>query len=210
MLLAIIAIRHVSTKNAYILLTICFVSVIAGECGCDGAAGSMTTDAMTTDDDTMTTQGASGPSSSAVAVAFHGVLSNKRQTSIIRETVIFESIVTDVGGLFVGSAFGQTANFVVPHSGLYAFQATSRANGAMATPLQLLVNGAVVMETGRSDVNILASYPLATNQAVLSLAQGDLVDLYITPKGFSLITGVFNQPSSPSDISFSAHLIAPL
>ena len=176
--------------------TILYFIHIQGSCGCGCP-----------DDVTTTLE---PPTPRHMTVAFHASLQDKRQTEVGIELITFDCIVTNIGGLLDQNENGNDAIFTIPTSGIYYFEATSIADGNGATPLELYLNDNVVLATGRSDPLSVGPYPIGTNHVILALQEGDQLDLNIKARVPGILPGIFITFSSPSDITFSAYLIAPL
>ena len=65
------------------------------------------------------------------------------------------------------------------------------------------------MATGRSDTKAIGPYPLGHNGVVLELQQGDIVSLKVMPQEGGFFSGISASFKSPSDVTFSGHLLFP-
>ena len=66
-----------------------------------------------------------------------------------------------------------------------------------------------VLATGRSKASAVGPYPIGNNHVILQLNSSDSDTLKIKPKADGLISAVASQFRSPSDITFSGHMIFP-
>ena len=63
------------------------------------------------------------------------------------------------------------------------------------------------MTTGRTNSGAVGPFPIGHNQVILSLQKGDTVSLRIKPKSKGFVSAFANAFRSPSDVSFSGHLL---
>jgi len=145
----------------------------------------------------------------SVIVAFSASAQDVQQSSEEWETVLLDTVNSNLGEGLNTSEPNVPALFKAPVGGLYTFQASVRADGIGATPLFLFHNGTQVIGTGRSDVSAVGPYPIGHNHVILHLQAADTVSLKIKPKidGFFSIANNFR---SPSDVTFSGYMLSPL
>ena len=141
-------------------------------------------------------------------VAFSVRAADVEQSEEYLEDIPLESVVVKINSvedtwIFTRDVF----NFTAPINGAYYFQVTAIANGNGAVPLLLYHNDNLAMMTGRSDEESVGGYPLGSNSVVLVLGKDDVVSVLVKPKKSGILGSVFNAFSSPSDVSFSGHLL---
>ncbi|CAC5394208.1 C1QL [Mytilus coruscus] len=130
---------------------------------------------------------------STVKVAFDAILTHSLDHSSIEDTtIVFDSILTNVGNAYVKD-FGA---FIAPIPGVYLFTYTIHAGGAGDIFGTLMVNGqrkTSIHVDGSSHSILIAS---SSRTAILSLNQGDRVYIHILKNSRGLLSSTNNGHSA--------------
>lgn len=130
---------------------------------------------------------------STVKVAFDAILTHNLDHSSIEDTtIVFDSILTNVGNAYVKD-FGA---FIAPVPGVYLFTYTIHAGGAGDIFGTLMVNGQrkTSIHVDGSGQNILIASSSRT--AILSLNQGDRVYIHILKSSRGILRSTNNGHSA--------------
>lgn len=118
-------------------------------------------------------------------IAFFARLLTKSQRVVKGQTVIFDNVVTNIGGSYNGSS----GEFVVPSLGTYVFSITTGKLYGDDTFAELVLNGVPV-------IRVIVSEEQSTQNIVLNLKPGDVLALQNTEierdyigDGFSSFSG---------------------
>ena len=140
-------------------------------------------------------------------IAFSGTASDVRRADA-EEYKLVELTALDVN---IGEAYdNDTSTFTSPIDGLYLFTFVAIANGNGAAPLVLFRNEVQVAQSGRTSILATGPFPLGSNHVYISLKKWDQVALKTTPSGEGLWSGIMQQFSSRTDVTFAGHLVAAL
>lgn len=120
--------------------------------------------------------GLPGPSGSngskAPRVAFFAGLKDNKGPVDENSDLIFDSVITNVGGAFSDVS----GRFTAPYNGTYQFTIVVAAQGRQRAAVDLVMNGRMVATIWAESIPYWAS---ATNSAILNLREGDQVWLIL-------------------------------
>ncbi|PVD35941.1 hypothetical protein C0Q70_02910 [Pomacea canaliculata] len=140
--------------------------------------------------------GPPGESSGAAAkvpkVAFFAGLKDNKGPVTENSDLVFDSIVTNVGGAFSA----ETGRFTAPYNGTYYFTVVVAAQGRQRAAVDLVVNEKMVATIWAESIPYWAS---ATNSAILNLRAGDQAWLILLSRA-SYIHGYMYS-------TFSGHIL---
>ena len=131
-------------------------------------------------------------------IAFSAMAYGVSQESQGKGSLALDKVITNMGDGLSES----TATFTAPIKGGYVFHVAAIAKGRVATTLLLLHKDNVVMTTGPIGKIAQDVYPFGSNQIVLHLDAGDVVELKVKQPGKHEWNNVGILDTSSSDVSF--------